>query len=168
MKKQLLLNILLSFFIIIFDQLTKIFAGNYLTNNAINIISNVFSLSYVENKGVAFGLFSGRNVGIIIVTLLISILVIKLFLNALKLKEYKLCALFSMIFAGFLGNFIDRIRLGYVVDFISLDIINFPVFNIADIFITVPSLIIMIFVFKLSETEFSAIFSLKGGKNEKK
>lgn len=168
MKKQLLLNILLSFFIIIFDQLTKVFAGNYLTTNSINIISNVFSLSYVENKGVAFGLFSGRNVGIIIVTLLISILVIKLFLNALKLKEYKLCTLFSMIFAGFLGNFIDRIRLGYVVDFISLDIINFPVFNIADIFITVPSLIIMIFVFKLSETEFSAIFSLKGGKNEKK
>lgn len=168
MKKQLLLNILLSFFIIIFDQLTKVFAQNYLINNAINIISNVFSLNYVENRGVAFGLFSGRSVGIIIVTLLISILIIKLFLNSLWLKEYKLCILFSMIFAGFLGNFIDRIRLGYVVDFISLDIINFPVFNIADIFITVPSLIIMIFVFRLSEKEFSAIFSLKGGKNEKK
>ena len=62
MKKQLLLNILLSFFIIIFDQLTKVFAQNYLINNAINIISNVFSLNYVENRGVAFGLFSGRSV----------------------------------------------------------------------------------------------------------
>ena len=86
-----------------------------------------------------------------------------------KIKMLKLFQISLMVmFSGAIGNIIDRVCLGYVVDFISLDIINFPVFNIADIFITVPSLIIMIFVFKLSETEFSAIFSLKGGKNEKK
>lgn len=170
MKKSiiLILNLFLLIFIVTVDQLTKILSQKYLIYNTKNIIDNILSLTYVENKGVAFGILSGRNLFIIILTSLIALITIRLFLNALNLKKYNFCFLSNMIFAGFLGNFIDRIRFGFVIDFLSLDFINFPIFNIADIFVTIPTFIIMIYILKLEDNEIYSLFSLKGGNNDKR
>ena len=136
--------ILISLIIILTDQLTK-----YVINNNYKLLVNkdllLFKLDYVKNFGAAFNLFSGNRIFLSILSLTITIILICIILNKKDLNNIELLS-FSFVLGGTIGNGIDRIIKGYVIDFINLNLINFPVFNVADISINI-GLIIFIYGF---------------------
>ena len=128
------------------DIFTKILASKKLAPiSSIEMIKNIISFTYVENKGIAFGMFQGGRV----IFILVSIIVLALLLLTLKKtpKEKRTFFLKSGVaftVSGALGNLIDRIVYGYVVDFIEVTFIDFPVFNIADIAVCVGAAFLVI------------------------
>lgn len=137
---------ILSLIIIILDQITKSFAINHLKGSKpISIIEGVFEFVYVENRGAAFGILQDkRTLFIIITVLVISFVVVYAYKNSSQLTLFSKVTL-AMLIGGAVGNLIDRIRYGFVVDFIKVDLIrsyNFPVFNIADIFIVISTILL--------------------------
>jgi len=136
----------LSIFIVLIDQFTK-----YLMfiNKKIFINKDflLFKLDFVKNYGAAFNIFSGSRIFLSLISILFSIILIYLIfrknnLNTLDLYSY------SFILGGTIGNGIDRIYKGFVVDFINLNIINFPLFNIADISINIGFIFLLYNIFK--------------------
>lgn len=130
------------------DQWTKFLAVKHLKNQAdIALIPNVLYLHYLENRGAAFGIFKDQRIFLVLLTSLILLAVCyvlwKLPADA-KYRWLKLLCFF--ITSGGIGNLIDRIRLNYVVDFIYFSPIDFPVFNVADIYVTVSMILLFILV----------------------
>lgn len=125
--------------LVAFDQLTKYWAILYLKGkSSIPIISNVFSLHYLENRGAAFGVFQNQKYMFIIITSIAIVLFLLLYWNFPREKKFApLRILGIFIIAGAFGNLIDRIRLDYVIDFFYFELIDFPIFNMADIYVTV-------------------------------
>ena len=136
----------LSVFIILIDQFTK-----YLIfyNYKIFINKNflLFRLDFVKNYGAAFNIFSGSRIFLSFISIIFSILLIYLILRKNTLNVFDLYS-YSFILGGTLGNGIDRILKGFVIDFINLNIINFPVFNIADISINIGFIFLFYSIFK--------------------
>ena len=133
--------ILLSTLIILLDQYTKYL----LIINHKSLIGNdliIFSLDYVKNYGAAFNLFSGSRIFLSIVSIIITISLLYIIIYNKKINNSDLLS-YSFILGGSIGNGIDRITKGYVIDFINLNFINFPVFNIADISINLGLIIII-------------------------
>lgn len=131
------------------DQYTKMQAVNHLKGQAsYSVIKNVFSLEYLENRGAAFGLLQNQQIVFAVSAGLFLILALYCFVKLPKTKRYMpLFVLGTLIIAGAAGNMIDRVRLGYVVDFFYFELINFPVFNVADIYVTVSFAILIFFLF---------------------
>ncbi len=130
-----------------------IFADRYLKTVAVShkgeadrvVLQNVLSLTYTENSGMAWGLLSGATKFITILTvLLLGLLVITLITGFVRGPVGSVGMV--MIIAGGVGNVIDRLRLGYVVDYIRFDFINFPVFNFADILVVVGVILFAIWL----------------------
>ena len=133
--------ILLSLIVILFDQFTKhIIHLNY--NSLINKNLILFSLDYVKNYGAAFNLLSGNRFLLSIISIIITIILLYIILLKKNIKNIDLIS-YSFILAGTAGNGIDRIINGYVIDFINLNFINFPVFNVADISINIGFILII-------------------------
>ena len=125
----------LSIFIILIDQFTKLLMFyNYKTYINKNFI--LFKLDFVKNYGAAFNIFSGSRIFLSIISIVFSILLFYLIVKKHTSKLFDLYS-YSFILGGTLGNGLDRIFKGFVIDFINLNIINFPVFNIADISINI-------------------------------
>jgi len=148
---------ILSAAIVILDQITKIWAINNLKNaGTITIIPNFFRLVYVENFGAAFGILQNKRWIFIVISVTVIIgIVFFLLRHYNKLNIFVKIAL-AMLLGGAIGNFIDRIRLGYVIDFLSFRLFNayeFPVFNVADIFIVISTFAILILIM-LNKHEF--------------
>lgn len=125
--------------ILFLDQLTKfLIVKNLALGNSIPVINGIFHLSLVHNKGAAFGILKNQ-VSFLIITSLFTII---LFYFALKDNKHKIfyCLSLSLILAGALGNLIDRVCFGYVIDFIDFRI--WPVFNIADSVITIGAVML--------------------------
>jgi len=136
----------LSFFIILIDQFTKyLMFYNYRTFQNKDFL--LFRLDYVKNYGAAFNILSGSRIFLSLISIIFSILLIYLILRKNKLNLFDLYS-YSFILGGTIGNGIDRIFRGFVVDFINLNIINFPVFNIADISINIGFIILLYNIFK--------------------
>ena len=138
--------IFLSFLVIIIDQFTKylIFYNYQLFVNKDFII---FKLDFVKNYGAAFNIFNGNRIFLSFISVIFSIILIYLILrkkSTTKLDFYS----YSFILGGTIGNGIDRVLKGYVIDFINLNIINFPVFNIADISINIGFIFLLYNIFK--------------------
>ena len=134
--------ILLSILIFLFDQFTKIIINiNY--KSLINNDLILFSIDYVKNYGAAFNMLNGSRIFLSTVSTLITLILIIFILYKKNISNLDLYS-YSFILGGTLGNGIDRITKGYVIDFINLNFINFPVFNIADISINI-GLIFIIF-----------------------
>ena len=128
-------DILLFLALLILDQLAKF----YFLSKSFNF--NYFSFSFVPNTGISFGLFSGRNfIFIFFITLVIGFIIYYYFIY----KKYRLA--FVFILAGAIGNLIDRIFRGFVVDFINLKI--WPVFNLADLFVCIGVLLLIYYLIK--------------------
>ncbi len=129
--------------IIVLDQWTKYLAETNLKPiTTYPIIENVFHLTYRRNTGAAFSIFRDRQSFLIILTSIVIVILIVYFISLLKNEKLVLLRLpLAFIIGGAIGNLIDRIRLNYVVDFFDFNLINFAVFNIADIFIVVGSII---------------------------
>ncbi len=136
----------LSILIIILDQYTK----SIININHTSLIKNdflFFSIDYVKNYGAAFNILSGSRIFLSTVSTIISLFLIYIILYKKYLSKLDLFS-YSFILAGTIGNGIDRITNGYVIDFINLNFINFPVFNIADISINIGFIFIILGLIK--------------------
>ena len=136
----------LSIFIIFLDQFTK-YLMFYNKKLFINKDFVLFKLDFVKNYGAAFNIFSGSRIFLSLISILFSILLIYLIFRKNTLNSFDLYS-YSFILGGTIGNGIDRIYKGFVVDFINLNIINFPVFNIADISINIGFIFLLYNIFK--------------------
>ena len=136
----------LSIFIILIDQFTKYLMFN---NYKLYIDKDflLFKIVFVKNYGAAFNIFSGSRIFLSFISIIFSILLIYLILRKNNLNAIDLYS-YSFILGGTIGNGIDRILKGYVIDFINLNNINFPVFNIADISINIGFIFLLYNIFK--------------------
>ena len=146
-KIQLKLYFLsLSFFIVLIDQITK-----YLIfyNYKIFITKDflLFRLDFVKNYGAAFNIFSGSRIFLSLISIFFSILLIYLIIRKNTLDTFDLYS-YSFILGGTFGNGLDRVFKGFVIDFINLNLIKFPVFNIADISINIGFIFLLYNIFK--------------------
>ena len=124
----------LAFFLVSIDFISKMLVEKYLKNKiGINIIKNVLGFRYIENTGAAFGILKNQRFFFIAITI-VALFLIGYYFFALKQNQINKTAL-VFVFAGTLGNFLDRIFKGYVIDFIDIMPIDFPIFNFADVFL---------------------------------
>lgn len=173
-RKKMLLWSLFTFTgisgLIMLDQLSKAFASSNLKNSdSFTVIKGFFDLTYVENRGAAWGVLSGRiSILVIITVILIPVFVFcmlriyknKELLDSSKLKSVSLLHFdLILLLSGAVGNFIDRIIKGYVVDFFQFTFFDFPVFNVADCYITIGAVFfIVIYMFLLKDDDITILF----------
>ena len=139
-----LLNVLCIFLVLLIDQVSKAIISSKLSlGQSIPIIRRVWHITSVRNTGAAFGLFKNSTYFFIAVSILAIIIIGTVLIKSIRNKGLLNIGLI-LIMSGALGNLIDRVRLGYVVDFIDLRV--WPVFNIADSAITIGT-ILLIFSF---------------------
>ncbi len=145
------------FIVLILDQVTKYLARNYLRGtDGISIIGDFFRLSYVENRGAAFGILQHQKLFFIVTTVIIIAAIFyirKKYRNRIsRAGEFSL----QLILAGAVGNLIDRVVFSFVTDFLDFkfgNLYDFPVFNIADIAVVVGTAIIIFLVVTDKDTE---------------
>lgn len=143
------------------DQVTKYFALTKLKDQEPYVLlKDIFQLEYLENRGAAFGLFQNQRIFFFISVLVICIAAFWFYTRVPMEPHYlplRICAV--MIVSGAAGNFIDRVRLNYVVDFFYFKWIDFPIFNVADIYVTVATfLLILLLFFYYKEEDLERIF----------
>ncbi|MFD1318596.1 signal peptidase II [Loigolactobacillus zhaoyuanensis] len=128
------------------DQLLKSWITTHLALQQVqNLIPNLLSLTYLRNNGAAWSILEGKQLFFLILTPLVILVLAYLLFKARH--EQRLYALgLSFMIAGALGNFIDRLRFGYVVDMLQLDFINFPIFNLADSALTIGVILVFIYL----------------------
>lgn len=141
-KSNIILSIVLVIVLLGIDLLLKYLVSTYLTT--VNIIDNFFSLTYVLNDGAAFSLFASRTYLLILIALICLFFIIYELKN--NLDDRVLSIGYSLVLAGLLGNFLDRLIDGYIIDYLSFKILryNYPIFNFADILIVVGIIIVII------------------------
>ncbi|MDD3088151.1 MAG: signal peptidase II [Candidatus Omnitrophica bacterium] len=132
-------EVIIVFLVLALDQLTKlIVTANLTLHDSIPLVKGVFSLTLIHNRGAAFGIFKNQLYIFIFISLIAVALIYSMLKNNKSDKLYSLSL--SLILAGALGNLLDRVFLGYVIDFLDFHI--WPVFNIADSAITCGTLIL--------------------------
>ena len=154
---------------VVLDQLTKHEAVVRLSDGtSYPIIYEILELYYIVNTGSSWGMLAGQKALILCISVVIIALCIYLMAKCpedTKFIPFNVCL--SMIIAGGIGNGIDRIRFSYVIDFIYFKAIDFPVFNVADIFVTCGAFIfILLILFRYNEKDLE--FMRPSGKTEKK
>lgn len=135
-----MLEIILFLAVVAVDQAVKLYCASWLTTLAqgtYTVIDGVFSLTYVENRGAAFGMLQNAQVFFIIATLIVCAAIAIVLIKERGYMKPVMRIAITLILAGAVGNFIDRVALGYVRDMFYLVFIDFPVFNVADAAITV-------------------------------
>ena len=157
--------------VILFDRLTKVWAVENLMGKApIELIPNVFELRYLENFGMAFGLLQNKQVFFYVTTAVILLLVLYLLYRTPMNKRFlPMLLTISMMTGGAVGNLVDRISTKYVVDFLYFKLINFPIFNVADSFVTLSSIalfVLLLFVYK--DEEFTETYGFRKKKTPEK
>lgn len=158
-KVLLLIDLLLAILLIAVDQLTKYLAvANLKSRQPWMLLDGVFEFHYLENRGAAFGMLQNQKLFFILIAAVVLAVIVYVLLKTPYQKMYfKLHITLVFITSGAVGNLIDRIRYDYVVDFIYFSLINFPIFNVADIYVTLSTIylvFLLLFVYKESDLEF--------------
>ena len=132
--------------LLVLDRITKVWANMWLINEgSIDFIKGLLGFTYVENKGVAFGMLSDKLYIVLPITIIIVIICIGIYLKYKgQSKLFDTSLLF--IIRGAIGNIADKITRGFVVDFIEFRFMDFPVFNLADIYVCVGAALLVIYV----------------------
>ncbi len=131
--------------IVCIDQIVKLqILSNVTLFDQIEVIRNFFYITYVKNYGIAFGMFQNKTLFFIITTAIIASVIVYLIVK-LKNKNMALTVCLSVILGGAIGNLIDRIRLGFVVDYLQFSIFP-PVFNFADSCVVVGALVVSVLI----------------------
>lgn len=142
-KKIILIVILVILFVGI-DQFIK---SNVPKEEKVVMINNIININYVQNTGAAFGIGTGNTAEFIIISLIIIGMVLRFIITQIDRVDRVIAISLTLILAGGIGNLIDRIALGYVVDYIDVSpIFSFPVFNLADAYITIGWILFVISV----------------------
>ena len=144
---------LLAALLIIIDQITKWnIVQNFELYQEKVIVPGLFSLFYIQNEGAAWGIFQGKMGFFYLVTLIVVGYLVYMFQQE-KNKTKLVGISFALILSVAIGNFIDRLLNGYVVDMFRLDFINFPIFNVADVCLTVGVVLMLIHVLFFEKEE---------------
>lgn len=144
------------------DQITKfIVRTSFALYESHPLIKNVFHLTYIQNTGIAWGMFKNGRTIFLILTILVLLVCACFYAKIPEDKRFtpiRVCLVFLV--SGAIGNMIDRISLRYVVDFFDFRLINFPIFNVADIYVTVSMIVlILLCAFYYHDHEIDALFS---------
>lgn len=169
-RKFLLVDIVLILGAILLDQITKYLAVVFLKEKPpIVLIPDVFELRYLENSGAAFGMLQDKKIFFIIITVVILMAIAYLLAKMPSYGKYRaLHILAAFVAAGAVGNMLDRIRLDYVVDFFYISLINFPIFNVADICVSVSFAVAAVLIlfskkYRDEDFDFLKLHSKKAG-----
>ena len=160
MKK--LYGIITCFILLAIDQITKLLVvSNFNLGEEKELISKVFSLEYIRNTGAAWGIMQDKTWFFAVFSSIVCVLLIIFYFKIPKEKKYNiLSVIIILLISGALGNLIDRVFRKYVVDFFYFKLIDFPVFNVADIYVTVAGIgliLTVVFYYKDEDFEFIAL-----------
>ncbi|MDR2908848.1 MAG: signal peptidase II [Oscillospiraceae bacterium] len=151
--RQKLAALAFSALLTVLDQLIKGWALSVLTLKSITVIPGLFMLSYVENRGAAFGIFQNSTAILSAVSVGVLILLIVLMFSRWAVKPLAVWSL-SLIIAGGAGNGIDRISRGFVVDYLDFSAIwGFPVFNLADCCVVAGTALLLVFIIYVEQRD---------------
>lgn len=160
------------FLLVLLDQWTKRLATIHLSlakgGTDIVLWKGVFRLRYLENRGAAFGMMQGQKVILALTTMIVVLFLCWIFFRIPSERHF--CALrwlITVVLAGAVGNFIDRMLLGYVVDFFYFELIDFPIFNVADIYVTCSVILfVFLFLFFYKEDDLNRILPVRKKEEE--
>lgn len=144
----MIIYFIVALLLIAVDQITKYLTVSYLKPiGNIDLIPNIFSLTYVENKGAAFGMMQDARWFFICLTIII-LAVLTIYIIRKKPQGKLLRISFALIYSGAIGNLIDRLFSGYVVDMIRVHFFDFPVFNFADCSVVIGTILLCLLIIK--------------------
>lgn len=155
----LLFDSILFVLFVFLDQITKSLAVMYLKDKpAYVLFENIFELHYLENRGAAFGMLQNQKVLFVLIASVMLLFIGYILIKIPRTKHYYLLEFLLVVVAsGAVGNLIDRVRLGYVVDFFYFKLIDFPIFNVADIYVSVSCVllaVLLLFYYKDQDFQF--------------
>ena len=163
------LGAVITVLLILLDQLTKNAATKYLMEDGpIVLWEGVFELRYLENRGAAFGIMQNKQIFFIIMTIVVLLFLTYIYLKRIpsERRYIPMNVIAILLAAGAIGNLIDRLTLNYVVDFFYFKLIDFPIFNVADIYVTIAAALLIIFsLFYYKEDDFDRILAIKKAEN---
>lgn len=146
-----------------FDQFTKLLALRQLKGNEPFVLwKGVFELHYLENRGAAFGILQNQQIFFVCITIIMAVVIVAVFWRTPRDKKFlpmKITLVFLL--AGAIGNFIDRMIRGFVVDFFYFSLIDFPIFNVADIYVTVSFAVLAVLILFVYKEEDLAVYTSK-------
>lgn len=147
-------SLLVAIGLVVADQVTKYLAVVHLDHHAPIILwQNVFELHYHENRGIAFSMLQGMQWVIVPITIVVMGLIVAMLWRSPLAKRFSFRAACVLILAGGVGNLIDRVALGYVIDFLYFRLIDFPIFNFADCCVVVGACLMIVFVLFIYKEE---------------
>ena len=144
------IGLIISLLCMIIDQVIKIAVmGNLNVNQSIEVIDKFFSITYVENDGAAWSILSGGRILLILISIVAIILIYSYILKNKNMKKFEFFS-YCVLIGGILGNLMDRIKFGFVVDYLDFKIFgyDFPIFNFADICIVISVGLLLIYGIK--------------------
>ena len=149
--------------LILLDQWTKLLAVRHLTEASHPLIDGVFSLQYLENRGAAFGMMQGRQwLFAIMAVIIVAVFGYAYYRLPYERKFRILRIVLCFLLAGALGNLIDRLTRNFVVDFFYFELINFPIFNVADCYVTLSAvMLIILYLFYYKDGDFENLIPKK-------
>jgi len=133
------------------DQLSKLLVLRYIKpEDTIPLLKGIFHLTYCENRGAAFGILQGRF-GLLFITTLLVIIAVTVYMIKNRPQSLTLTTSVTLLIGGAIGNLIDRVCRGFVIDFLDFRLIHFPIFNIADCFVVCGAILLVIYVLFIEE-----------------
>ncbi len=157
-SRKWLIGLLVTALLVFLDQITKIAAVRYLADGPFSVISGVFELRYLENHGAAFGILQNQQWFFYVITVVFLVVIGIVYAKIPMTAYYRTLRILCMVLAGgAVGNLIDRVMLHYVRDFLYFSLIDFPIFNVADIYVTCGAIalfLLILFVYKDEDFEF--------------
>ena len=145
----MLIYLILALVVIVLDQLVKYqIVAHLALGESVTVIPHVLSFTYLQNTGAAWSLFEGKQTFFTIITI-IAVVVVSYLLYRNRHGHWLFSLGLALVLAGAIGNFIDRIRLGFVVDMFQTEFISFPIFNVADMALSIG--VILIFIYTILE-----------------
>jgi signal peptidase II len=141
-----MLQAIIVILVVVLDQVSKYLAKHYLKPiGSVQLIPKIFHFTYVENKGAAFGILQNQRWFFIAITVVVAVAIVY-YMYTHSSENLLLTIALSMILGGAIGNLIDRIRLGYVVDMFHFILIDYPVFNVADSFVVIGTILLAYYI----------------------
>lgn len=156
--KQRIRHFIYLILLVLADQASKYWARTFLKKNGpVSIIPGVLKLQYHENTGAVWGIMTGKTAFLTVISIILGFLILFVYFKVPQKRRYlPIQIIWVFIMAGAAGNLIDRISLKYVVDFIYFELIDFPIFNLADSYLTVCSILLLILgIFYYKEEDFA-------------